>query len=55
MQFVIALLLKAAKSAAVKELVLKGAELLVKRTDNTLDDQALKVIREVLDGTIITK
>jgi hypothetical protein len=50
MQFIISFLLKAAKTAALKRLLLEAAQLLVERTDTTFDDRALDVVREVLSG-----
>lgn len=36
-------------SKAAKALILKLLEIYVKKTDNTLDDEILKVIQELMD------
>lgn len=55
MNFVVSLLLKAIKTAAIQKLVLEAAEVLVKRTDTTFDDKALEVVREVVEKTSLLK
>lgn len=55
MQFVLSLLIKTIKTAAVQKLILEAAELLVKRTDTTFDDKALEIVREVVEKTTLLK
>ena len=42
------LLLKLISNSLVQQLVLQGLELLAKRSDNTIDDKAVAIIRQGL-------
>lgn len=48
MHFILLSIISFLRTEAVKTLVVKAAEIIVARTDNTVDDAALGVIKEVI-------
>lgn len=48
MHFVLLAVINFLKTEAVKTLIVKAAEIVVSRTDNTVDDAALGVIKQVI-------
>lgn len=51
MQIVLTWLLAAIKTSMAQKLIIALAESLVKRTDNTFDDKALEIVKEVIEKT----
>jgi hypothetical protein len=45
------LLISLLKTELLKRIIIKAAEAIAKRTDNTVDDEAVRIIKEALKET----